>query len=153
MLWWVRVAPLGLPVVPEVNWMLMGSSNCSSLWRQLVEHFPVVGGFEAVCGHQGGDAGQMPTRSPRLTPMAMPSSGLLAVSTLGIMPSFSCQFDHRQLPPNACPTLEPLWRFSWLLIQSPVTTSLFRSTPVLMPRPFSRYSTSSVATLPEAPLA
>ena len=29
MLWWVSVAPLGEPVVPLVNWMLMGSSNCS----------------------------------------------------------------------------------------------------------------------------
>ncbi|KPQ27789.1 MAG: hypothetical protein HLUCCX14_13620 [Marinobacter excellens HL-55] len=26
---------------------------------QLVDHFPVVGGFEAVCGHQGGDASQV----------------------------------------------------------------------------------------------
>ena len=30
MLWWVSVAPLGAPVVPLVNWMLIGSSNCSS---------------------------------------------------------------------------------------------------------------------------
>ena len=29
MLWWLSVAPLGKPVVPLVNWMLMGSSNCS----------------------------------------------------------------------------------------------------------------------------
>ena len=29
MLWCVSVAPLGEPVVPEVNWMLIGSSNCS----------------------------------------------------------------------------------------------------------------------------
>ena len=29
MLWWVSVAPLGAPVVPLVNWMLIGSSNCS----------------------------------------------------------------------------------------------------------------------------
>ncbi len=28
-LWWVRVAPLGNPVVPDVNWMLIGSSNCN----------------------------------------------------------------------------------------------------------------------------
>jgi hypothetical protein len=28
MLWWVSVAPLGWPVVPLVNWMLIGSSNC-----------------------------------------------------------------------------------------------------------------------------
>ncbi len=28
-LWWVSVVPFGLPVVPEVNWMLIGSSNCS----------------------------------------------------------------------------------------------------------------------------
>ena len=25
MLWWVRVAPFGDPVVPEVNWMLIAS--------------------------------------------------------------------------------------------------------------------------------
>src|SRR5882672_3418708 len=29
MLWWVSVAPFGMPVVPLVNWMLIGSSNCS----------------------------------------------------------------------------------------------------------------------------
>jgi hypothetical protein len=29
MLWWLSVAPLGEPVVPLVNWMLMASSNCS----------------------------------------------------------------------------------------------------------------------------
>src|SRR3954469_9866743 len=29
MLWWVSVAPLGAPVVPLVNWMLIGSSNWS----------------------------------------------------------------------------------------------------------------------------
>ena len=29
MLWCVSVAALGAPVVPEVNWMLIGSSNCS----------------------------------------------------------------------------------------------------------------------------
>src|SRR4029078_575348 len=29
MLWWVSVAPLGKPVVPDVYWMLMASSNCS----------------------------------------------------------------------------------------------------------------------------
>src|SRR5579863_5304002 len=29
MLWCDSVAPLGNPVVPEVNWMLIGSSNCS----------------------------------------------------------------------------------------------------------------------------
>src|SRR6516165_3670543 len=28
-LWCDRVAPLGKPVVPEVNWTLIGSSNCS----------------------------------------------------------------------------------------------------------------------------
>ena len=27
MLWWVSVAPLGEPVVPDVNWMLIGSSG------------------------------------------------------------------------------------------------------------------------------
>ena len=27
MLWCVSVAPLGVPVVPDVNWMLIGSSN------------------------------------------------------------------------------------------------------------------------------
>ena len=28
MLWWLSVAPFGKPVVPEVNWMLIASSNC-----------------------------------------------------------------------------------------------------------------------------
>ena len=27
MLWWLSVAPLGAPVVPDVNWILTGSSN------------------------------------------------------------------------------------------------------------------------------
>jgi hypothetical protein len=30
MLWWERVAPFGNPVVPEVYWMLIGSSQDSS---------------------------------------------------------------------------------------------------------------------------
>ncbi|SLI19425.1 Uncharacterised protein [Mycobacteroides abscessus subsp. abscessus] len=30
MLWWLSVAPLGKPVVPEVYWMLIGSSMVSS---------------------------------------------------------------------------------------------------------------------------
>lgn len=30
MLWWVSVAPFGTPVVPEVNWMLIASSNWSA---------------------------------------------------------------------------------------------------------------------------
>src|SRR5260221_54075 len=38
-------------------------------------------------------------------------------------------------------------------IQSPISTRRSRSTPVLMPRPCSIYTTSSVATLPEAPAA
>ena len=33
MLWWESVAPLGNPVVPDVYWMLMGSSNWSSASR------------------------------------------------------------------------------------------------------------------------
>ena len=35
MLWWESVAPFGKPVVPLVYWMLIGSSNCSSLSRSL----------------------------------------------------------------------------------------------------------------------
>ena len=37
MLWWESVAPLGLPVVPDVNWMLVGSSLNSDVTRQLEE--------------------------------------------------------------------------------------------------------------------
>ena len=33
MLWCESVAPLGKPVVPEVYWMLIGSSNCSAASR------------------------------------------------------------------------------------------------------------------------
>src|SRR5918911_706576 len=33
MLWWERVAPLGKPVVPDVYWMLIGSSKVSSAAR------------------------------------------------------------------------------------------------------------------------
>src|SRR5829696_5487705 len=83
MLWCDRVAPLGNPVVPEVYWMLMGSSNWSRASRSLaqlvpahgpgrglrpqhhpacqggqvaghlVEHVQVVGGAEARGEHQG----------------------------------------------------------------------------------------------------
>src|SRR6266581_4016186 len=75
MLWCDRVAPLGKPVVPEVYWMLIGSSNCNSASRarsaatttwsaaqggqpagDLVEHVQVVGLAEAGGEHQGGDA-------------------------------------------------------------------------------------------------
>ncbi len=38
------------------------------------------------------------------------------------------------------------------VMNSPALTTLSRSTPVSMPIPRSMYSTSSVATLPEAPL-
>ena len=51
MLWWVRVAPLGAPVVPLVNWMLMGSSNWR-LVRQL-DQTRALGG-----GAQGRDLGE-----------------------------------------------------------------------------------------------
>src|SRR6476620_1091748 len=34
MLWWDSVAPLGNPVVPEVYWMLIGSSALSSACRR-----------------------------------------------------------------------------------------------------------------------
>ena len=41
-LWWDSVAPLGLPVVPEVNWMLVGSSlsvhNMCFIGTQCSEH-------------------------------------------------------------------------------------------------------------------
>ena len=33
MLWWVSVAPFGKPVVPEVYWMLIGSSADNSACR------------------------------------------------------------------------------------------------------------------------
>jgi hypothetical protein len=33
MLWWDSVAPFGEPVVPDVNWMLIGSSNWSDASR------------------------------------------------------------------------------------------------------------------------
>ena len=42
MLWWVSVAPLGAPVVPEVNWMLIGSSNCRRR-RELGQPRPLGG--------------------------------------------------------------------------------------------------------------
>src|SRR5688572_22869927 len=50
-------------------------------------------------------------------------------------------------------TLEEGSRPSTPQIHCPMPTSLPRSTPVSMPRPCSRYTTSSVATLPEAPFA
>jgi len=41
----------------------------------------------------------------------------------------------------------------WLLIKSPANRSFPRSTLVFTPTPFNMYTTSSVATFPEAPLA
>lgn len=32
-LWWVRVAALGLPVVPDVNWMLAESYTLANLGK------------------------------------------------------------------------------------------------------------------------
>src|SRR5262245_59334155 len=50
-------------------------------------------------------------------------------------------------------TLEVGSRLRMPQIHWPMPASLSRSTPVSMPRPCSMYTTSSVATLPEAPLA
>src|SRR5260221_6477720 len=47
----------------------------------------------------------------------------------------------------ALPAFEAEGRFRKAEIHSPVSTSRSRSTPVLMPRPCSMYTTSSVATL------
>src|SRR3546814_10006885 len=57
------------------------------------------------------------------------------------------------LPAMARPTLLPLSRPSSVDSQRPVAASASRSTPVRMPMPCSMYSTSSLATLPLAPLA
>src|SRR5688572_6404277 len=54
---------------------------------------------------------------------------------------------------SALLTLEEGSRPSTPQIHCPMPTSLPRSTPVSTPRPCSMYTTSSVATLPEAPLA
>src|SRR2546428_13069426 len=53
----------------------------------------------------------------------------------------------------ARPALEDGSLFRTSQIHCPISTSRSRSTPVLMPRPCSMYTTSSVATLPEAPAA
>src|SRR5438128_7656542 len=53
----------------------------------------------------------------------------------------------------ARPALEDGSLFRTPQIHCPISTSRSRSTPVLMPRPCSMYTTSSVATLPEAPAA
>ncbi len=50
MLWCVSVAPLGAPVVPLVNWMLIGSSNCE---RALELCKPRAMAFAAHRGHVG----------------------------------------------------------------------------------------------------
>src|SRR6266581_2060925 len=42
MLWWVRVAPYGKPVVPDVYWMLIGSSNCSVASRSRISSMLVL---------------------------------------------------------------------------------------------------------------
>src|SRR5438445_13815863 len=53
----------------------------------------------------------------------------------------------------AWPALEDGSLFRTPQIHCPISTSWSRSTPVLMPRPCRMYTTSSVATLPEAPAA
>src|SRR5690349_15331931 len=52
---------------------------------------------------------------------------------------------------HALLTLEEGSRPSTPKIQRPISMSFARSTPVCAPSPFSRYTTSSVARLPEAP--
>ncbi len=54
---------------------------------------------------------------------------------------------------TAFPALECAFRSRNPLIHCPIATTFAKSIPVSIPRPFSRYSTSSVATLPVAPLA
>lgn len=54
---------------------------------------------------------------------------------------------------SAFPALLLDLRFRCEEIHCPVSTTLSRSIPVSIPMPCSRYSTSSVATLPVAPLA
>src|SRR3954471_8625430 len=57
------------------------------------------------------------------------------------------------LADSALLTLDEGCRPSKPQIHCPMPTSLSRSMPVSMPRPLSKYTTSSVATLPEAPFA
>lgn len=54
---------------------------------------------------------------------------------------------------DACDTLELVRLLRALQMNVPVSISFCRSTPVWMPRPFSMYTKSSVATFPEAPWA
>src|SRR5690606_7620450 len=54
---------------------------------------------------------------------------------------------------SAWATLLPLVRPSSAASQRPVSTRRSRSMPVSMPRPWSMYATSSLATLPLAPVA
>jgi len=54
---------------------------------------------------------------------------------------------------SAVVALEPDWRPRCLQMNSPAAITLPRSTPVLIPNPLSMYTTSSVATFPDAPFA
>src|SRR5690606_7970767 len=60
---------------------------------------------------------------------------------------------HCRLLCRAFATREPLGRPRILLMRCPAATSKSRSIPVSMPKPLSMYTTSSLATLPVAPLA
>src|SRR6185312_14186477 len=58
-----------------------------------------------------------------------------------------------RFPSRASATFEAGARPRAAQMTCPTSASLSRSTPVAMPRPLSMYSTSSLATLPEAPAA
>ena len=53
MLWCDRVAPLGKPVVPDVYWMLIGSSNDSAADRSDTAAAPTPTPLATIASHDG----------------------------------------------------------------------------------------------------
>ena len=74
MLWWVSVAPLGEPVVPDVYWMLIASSNCSQASRSA--------------------SSSSPTRSPSARNASQSSSSTIASRSSGQAPRTSASMRH-----------------------------------------------------------
>ena len=79
-LWWVRVAPFGAPVVPDVNWMLIGSSGSNVASRSR-------SAWVATADAESTNASQeiaQPGRSPSPNSTIVRSSGSPARSSSSI---------------------------------------------------------------------
>lgn len=91
---------------------------------------------------------------PEILPICFPVTRFFAVKRGAVtLHPHVCDTHMTYCALRARATRDPLSRPSTLLIRWPAAISWPRSMPVSMPSPCSRYTTSSVAILPVAPLA